>query len=355
MDSRCLDNALRALLALALVLACAPAAGASARTGLVANAQDWDKEQGIAASTGAKWLREQFNWDLIEPQNDDWHWDRYDRLMAGASRRGLRILPLMMDTPGWAGRDWNHIPDDPSEYAEYVARVAARYGPGGHFWQENPGLRQLPLHWFELWNEPYYDSFAGNGVNPGRYARLVKATAKRARRANPKVKFLLAADTGFSDKQDRYHEWVPELYDAVPDLHRYYDAVAVHPYSDGVAPQVWTPNGYTRVQVGRLTEVYDAVRRRGAAKKLWITEIGWSTCRSHEWCVTERQQARYIRKTWELVRTRWRGQVDALFIYHLRDHGPADSGNPEYWFGAIRRDGSKKPSWSALRSIFRSG
>jgi hypothetical protein len=359
MDSRCL----KILLAIAAVLlgtgcgaASAPPADAAIRVGVVANAQDWDKEQDAVKATGVGWIREQFLWELIEPRDDQWNWERYDRLLTESSKRGLRVLPLLMDVPRWAAPQWNYIPRDPSEYAEYVAKVTARYGPGGHFWDENPGLRELAPRYFELWNEPYYDFFAGNGVNPGRYARLVKAAARKGRRANRSARFLLAADTGFSDSSDRYHDWVDELYDAVPDLNRWYDGVAVHPYSDGLAPQIYTPGGYTRGQVGRLAEIHSSIRKHGArGKRLWITEIGWSTCRSHDWCVTEKQQASYIRKMYELSKTRWRGMVAALFIYHLRDHGDANGGNPENWFGTIRRDGSKKPSYRALQAIARSG
>jgi hypothetical protein len=353
MDSRCPKIIVAALLAL---LGCAVPASAAIRVGVVANAQDWGKEQDAAKSTGARWIREQFLWDLIEPRNDEWNWERYDHLLIESSKRGLHVLPLLMDAPRWAERNWNFIPDDPREYAEYVAKVTARYGPGGHFWRAHPELPRLAPRYFELWNEPYYDFYAGNGVNAARYARLVRRSAKRAGRANPRARFLMAADTGYSDSRDRYRDWVDDMYSAVPDLNRWYDGVAVHPYSDGLAPGIYTPGENTRGQVGRLAEVYRNIRSHGArGKKLWITEIGWSTCGSHDWCVSERQQARYIRRMDELARTRWRGMVAALFIYHLRDHGPAEQGNPEYWFGTIRRDGSKKPSYRALRAIARSG
>ena len=346
-----------AAIALACALgAAAPAAGAAIRIGVVANAQDWGQEQGVAKQTGAGWLREQFLWEVIEPRDDQWNWDRYDRLLTQSSRRGLRVLPLLMDVPGWAGGGWNFIPRRRGEYAEYVAKVVGRYGPGGHFWRTHPELRPLAPRWFEIWNEPYYPYYAGNGVNAARYARLVRASVRKGRRANPKARFLMAADTGYSDPRDRYRDWVDEMYKAVPGLTRWYDGVAVHPYSDGLAPQVYTPNDNTRGQVGRLAEVFRNIRSHGARRqKLWITEIGWSTCRSGKLCVTEKQQASYIRKTYELARTRWRGMVAALFIYHLRDHGQADGSNPESWFGTIRHDGSRKPSWRVLRAIARSG
>ncbi len=93
--------------------------------------------------TGAKWLREDFNWSTIEPQNNSWQWSRYDHLLIEAAARNMRVLPMLIDTPSWAGSAWNDIPSDPSEFAQYAAKVAERYGPGGIFWQGPPRDRIL--------------------------------------------------------------------------------------------------------------------------------------------------------------------------------------------------------------------
>ena len=49
--------------------------------------------------TGARWLREEFSWSEIEPQNGSWQWDRYDHLMIEAAERNMRVLPVLFDTP----------------------------------------------------------------------------------------------------------------------------------------------------------------------------------------------------------------------------------------------------------------
>jgi hypothetical protein len=41
--------------------------------------------------------------------------------------------------------------------------------------------------------------------------------------------------------------------------------------------------------------------------------------------------------------------MEAVFVYHMNDWGPADQTNKEYWFGLRRKDGSRKPAFEALR------
>ena len=93
--------------------------------------------------TGARWLREEFSWAEIEPQNDSWQWNRYDHLMIEAADRNMRVLPVLFDTPSWAGSAWNDIPSNPSEFAQYAAKVTERYGPGWNLLAGAPRYRVL--------------------------------------------------------------------------------------------------------------------------------------------------------------------------------------------------------------------
>jgi hypothetical protein len=325
------------------------------RIGVNANTQAWGDgiglEQDLVQQTGAKWLREEFAWNVIEPKPGEWDWRRYDQLMTEAARRGLHVLPLLMDTPDWAGAAWNSLPDDTAAYAEYVWQVAARYGPNGRFWWENPDLDKstAPVY-FELWNEPYLKNFSTEGASPARYARLVRAAVTAGRDANAEAKFLLEADLSWTDDFNTYREWIDTMYDAVPDLGHYFDAIAVHPYGDR-GPDYYTPDGNVRWQVRRLERIRQKFADAGDGEKgIWITELGWTTCSANSDCVSEADQARYYARIADLVRTRYRSYVDALFYYGWHDLGTSPS-DKEQHFGIMRRDGTKKPAWNALRSV----
>jgi len=306
--------------------------------------------QDAAAPSGVKWLREQFDWRVIEPARGQWDWSRYDQLELTSAQRGFTVLPVLMSTPGWAGATWNTIPSDPADYAELVAKVTARYGPGGSFWAAHPGLAGKAPEYFELWNEPYYPQFSDNRIDPGRYARLVKAAARAGRTANARAKFVMASETDvLPSGSTEWVSWTDAMYAAVPDLNDYFDAVAVHPYSKAYAPDAPT-NGYVHDKFQRMANIHeDFARHGGGAKPFWITEIGWSTCTDTAYCVSEATQAAYTAKLFTLLASTYT-YVDAVFLYRSSDLGPAGSSDPEQSFGLTHEDGSAKPAWNVLQA-----
>jgi hypothetical protein len=282
----------------------------------------------LARQSGAELVRE----DIDVPD-----WRRYDAIFAVTARRGLTVLPIV---GGQAS--------DPAGYSRFLARVAARYGPGGSFWRAHPELPARPASYLELFNEPFLPAGDEPGRGPAAYAQLVRTAVPVARRANPRVRFLIAGETTWTNDFEHFMPWMDALYAAVPDLGRYFDALSVHPYSSD-PPTHYTP-GDTRWQTPRIEEIRRTLAAHGdAGKPFWATEIGWSTCPDHPDCVTEAQQAAYLRSFFSLVRTRWR-YVRAVVIYHLRDH-EGDDDDKEAFFGLIRADRTPKPAWRVLREL----
>jgi hypothetical protein len=331
-----------------------PAAGDQLRVGLVANAQGWDMSSqeilnGIEP-TGARWLREEFSWAEIEPRNNSWHWSRYDNLLIEAAARNMRILPVLIDTPSWAGSSWNQIPDNPSAFSKYTAAVVGRYGPGGTFWQAHPEIASYAPDYFEIWNEPYLRYFSAGGVNPGRYARLVKATSIAGREANPQAKFLLAGEQ--TPPGDKRHTFVDDMYAAVPDLNAYFDAVAVHPYSGSSAPD-HRRGGWGFPRVADIRQTF--VEHGAESKPLWITEVGWSTCpKDPRYCTSEKKQAAYLSEMFALLRTKYASYIKAVFVYRSIDIDSKRS-DKEGWFGLERLNGSRKPAFDVFRKAAKAG
>jgi hypothetical protein len=264
------------------------------------------------------------------------------------------VLPGLMDTPSWAGRNWSTIPADPSEYAQFTAKVVERYGPGGIFWQQHPELDSstAPV-FFEIWNEPYYGFFSDGDADPGRYARLYRAAAAAGRAANPSAKFLIEADVSATDDWSEWHNWITAMFDAVPDLGGYIDAVAVHPYvGSRKPPSAWDPGtDYARYEFPRMAEIRREVADNGVpGTRLWITEVGWSTCVGDSNCVSEAKQADYLQEMFEMLDTAAYNYVDAVFYYHRSDLDYGDPANKEGFFGLQRLDGSHKPAFDVFRA-----
>lgn len=297
----------------------------------------------LAAATGVQAVREDISWARTEPRPNRYNWANYDSVVRTATEAGLVVLPLITSAPAWAAPTWNSLPSNPAAYAAFVAATVRRYGPSGTFWRANPQLRRHPLVWYELWNEPYD---AAHNRDPGVYARLVRAAVTAGRAANPAARFLIDATTvtvhGDPDN------WIGGMYAAVPDLGRYLDGLAVHPY--GGDPTSVTPGRKSYDEPAAQVEQAhaDLVAQGDGNKPLWITEIGWSTCFETAGCVSEAEQASYLRTILRLARTTWRPYVRAVFVYALRDLAPAPSDEGEAWFGLIRPNLSHKPAWHVL-------
>jgi hypothetical protein len=327
------------------------------RIGLNADTQGWGSQMGSrqdsVAPSGAKWLREQFDWSVVEPASGQYDWSRYDQLELTSAQRGFTVLPVLMHTPAWAGPNWNTIPSDPSAYADFVAHVVARYGPGGSFWAAHPDLASKAPQYFELWNEPYYPQFSAGQIDPGRYARLVKAGGQAGKAANRQAKFIAASETSVQPSgSSAWVSWTDAMYAAVPDLNNYFDAVAVHPYSKNRSPDA-PINGYIHDKFQRIATIHGAFSDHGGADKpLWITEAGWSTCsNTSQDCVSEADQAAYTTKLFSMVQSQYRGFVAAVFLYRTSDLGPAGSSDAEQNFGLTRDNGAPKPAWNAVRAV----
>lgn len=324
------------------------------RLGLVSNTLDWGTQmaamQRRSRDLGAGWLREEIRWNEVEPVRGTRRWARTDRLVASATRRGLRILPLLIGTPRWAAPDPTTIPTDPRRYAAFARDVVRRYGPDGAFWRANPDLdRRFAMAWFELWNEPFLPQFAADRQDAGTYARLVQAAGNAIHAAHPRARVLAAMEYEWKTPDGTFRRWVRDVHAAVPELAESYDGVAVHPYSPG-AP-IGTAAAGASKDLRRMELIREDLRAVGGpTDQVWITEIGWPTCPQRPACVSRAQQARYLEQAIRAAGGRYRGWVRALFAYALFDFRPA-SGEPlrEGAFGLLELDGREKPAAAVLR------
>jgi Beta-galactosidase len=308
----------------------------------------------VLAASGTNWLREQFHWSQMEPQPGTFDFSRYDQYMLLTAQRGVHVLPLLFDTPSWAGPASSAIPADPSAYAAFVAAVVGRYGPNGTFWAAHPSLSGYAVQTFELWNEPYYDNGDDGVYDPGRYARLVKAAAIAGRQADPTARFLLAAETQTVQVGSNWVWWVDALYQAVPDLNNYFDDVAVHPYGTNLTNVSFPAPGrayHGFDEIRRVQTIHQEFVNHGAANKpLWITEIGWPTCTSgSDRCTTPAGQAAKLATVFNYAHTAWKSFVRALFVYSYDDSSP-DSTDPEHDYGLTYSDGTPKPALAMFKA-----
>lgn len=326
------------------------------------------EDQDLVAETGVKRLREDIEWDLVEPSDDAWSWAETDKLFEQAAERGMTILPLLVSSPCWAVPEetdeddcWSTYPESDAEYAEYVSQVAARYGPGGDFWDAHPSLGDdLAPRYLEIWNESYLPQFTNDEVDPARYAALYKAAVIAGRAANPATRYLIqstvAARVDRAIDPEGWVDWAESLVEAEPELGDYIDGLAVHPYpggnDPGYEPEAGTESSFLNTVIG-----YESWREAGVDKPVWITEVGYSSCDGGSECVPgetqaarEKQKAEWLTAIFDELGEDEYGFVDAVYLYTFRQRGKAaePNGNKEKWFGILDEDGQRLPAWSSF-------
>ena len=313
----------------------------------------------VISTTGARWLREEFSWAKIEPRPGVFDFSYYDHFMLEAAQSGEQILPLLYETPAWAGPAPDSIPGNPAAFAGYVAALIRRYGPGGTFWSQHPSIAGSAVRTFEIWNEPFSDTGDNGNYDPGRYAQLVKAAAIAGHRADPQAKFLMAAEMQSArDGRGNWQWWVGALYQAVPDLNRYFDGIAMHDYGTDVDTLNPMTSGRAYHNYGHILRIENLRQQfiaHGAANKpFWITEAGWSTCTdSSADCVTQDQQAADLQTLFNDMRGPWRNWVKAAFIYRFGDG--ADPSTVQGAYGLTNLDGTAKPALAVFRTAETAG
>jgi hypothetical protein len=315
------------------------------------SAADMDRELDLARWAGASAVRVDVQWSSLETggkgTRSSWYLDKLDRFMAGAERRGLKVIAMLWSTPCWAstapdavrqgceGEWWqrgvdSYPPRHASDYADVAAFVARRYGP--------------TLAALEVWNEPNLDegTFWKAPDKPAAYAALLRAAYPAVKAADPDVA-VLAGALAFADRP-----FLERLYAA--GIQGSYDGISVHPYNEWRHPgDRWRPEWRKYTFLPGLEWVRAAQEQVGDRAPLWITEFGWTACREGGWCVSEAQQAEYLRGAFHILDGL--AFVEAAIVYNLRDKG-IDPGKESNW-GVVRRDFSPKPAYAALTASLR--
>lgn len=297
----------------------APAAGYGFTEGswmLYLNPGDLNRELDAVSRTGASWLRVLIDWNVAEPVQGQRDWAVFDRIIDGATARGLKVLGHIAFTPSWArspGAFFTAPPVDVDAFATFAKAVVERYGSRVSHWQ--------------IWNEPNLASFFGYAINNApRYTEILKATYPAIKSIQPNATVVAAGLSPLLGPESP-PAFVAAMYQA--GAKGYFDAAAMHPYvfPGGLAADPL--NGWS--DVARVRDVM--IAHGDENKKIWMTELGAPTSAGSAEGVSQEEQARQITDVLAAV-----AELDysgPAFIYSVRDNNSADQGNRESNFGAL--------------------
>jgi hypothetical protein len=285
------------------------------------------RELGVPAWRGS------FGWDDYEPERGRYDFTWLRRFAALADSMGITLRPYLGYTPAWAargGRDgqaWNDPPrslEDWSRFAEALARALA----------SDPSVRS-----YEIYNEEdvplWWDGTAQD------YAATLREGAAAVRRGAPGAGVLLGGMV-WPDA-----EWLEHACEGGAP----FDVLPFHAY-----PETWTPDSVTvenYLGAGYGGDFLPEADSLCGRRPIWINETGFATTPGK----SEREQAEWWARAFATFLAAPR--VEHLGIYEIRDQRldtPVIGDVPNYYLGLIRRDGTPKPAFAAVKllvSLFR--
>ena len=296
------------------------------------------------AGTHSHWVRVDINWDQIQAGgSSSYNWAAVDRVVQGATARGMKVLGTILYTPSWArpsGTSATYGPD-PTVYSGFAATAVQRYAAMG-------------VHTYEVWNEPNITSFWTPKPDPAAYTRLLKAAYPAIKGADSTATVLTGgtAPAPSDGTQIAPVDFLKGIY--ANGGAGSFDAVAHHPYCWPANPgdaQGWSA---WYQMYGTSPSLRSTMTANGdSAKKIWATEFGAPTngpASSNP--VSEATQASMLTKAYQLYRSYdWAGP---LFFYQGRDAGTTTD-TRENFFGLTRYDLSTKPAYTAYQQAASAG
>jgi hypothetical protein len=323
-----------ALLALALLTAPAHArdiprewVGVQADGPLTEPGGAFDSEYDGMAAAGVESVRVAFDWSQAQPAPGTTDLSAPDAVVAAAARRHLRVLPVVHRTPGWAAARPEDgpasAPAGSAAYTRFLTTLVARYGPRGTLWAEHPELPRMAIRDWQVWNEPNLTRYWTSQPFAKPYVRLLRASRKALRAADPGSRTILAGlpNESWTALHAIYHAGGRGSF----------DVVALHPYTG-------RPHNVIRlIQFARR----EMRRYNDSRKPIWLTELSWPASKGKTkgapgFVTDERGQASRLKLALSLLahdRKRYRiGKV--------------------VWYTWLSREGSQNAfDWSGLRRL----
>lgn len=289
-------------------------------------------------ATGAKWIRIDFDWPSIQPDQSSWYWHATDRAVREATKRGLQVLALPTYTPAWqrpANTTDKHAPRDPAAYAAFVKAAAERYAPQG------------VKHW-EIWNEANIVNFWQPAPDPVAYTALLKAAATAIRSVDASATIITSGTAPAADTTDGKYVHPTTFLKTIYQQggKGSFDAVAHHPYSFPVNPLYQHRDNAFWGVTPALRDIM--VANGDGTKKIWGTEFGAPTGTNSR-AVSETTQADHLVEAY----TAWSSWsfTGPLLWYNWRNTG-YDTNDVEQNFGLVTDDFKAKPALAAMTKLF---
>ena len=294
-----------------------------------------------------------FNWSMLERSRGSFTWGGTDEFIGSLASHGIRPAPFVWGSPSWVAGSLATPPlesaADRQAWWGFLKAAAARYGPGGSYWAN--GYRQqfganatpLPIHSWQIWNEPNSAKFFAPSPSPGKYAQLLRISHDAIKSQDPQARIVLAGMLSYANPKS--WDFLDALYD-VGNVKGYFDTAALHPY----APDIEMARNALREFRRVITEHNDG------QTPIWVTEVGWGSNPPDQGGINKGPagQETMLRRAFQMVlnnRNAW--NVQRLFWYFWRDPATHTPGTCSFCAsaGLLWHDQTAKPAYNTFRGF----
>jgi len=169
---------------------------------------------------------------------------------------------------------------DVKGYRAAVREAAARFGPGGSLWKENPDVPARPVRYWVIDGEPGTELKPDGDTMPDEaYTACLKAAHAELKACSKECRIVAMGPIGCVDGALPGPNYVDKERKVmggqafIHGVHKhggfpYYDCIDLHPFSFPLPPD---STGLAKA----LNWVKDECRKRGKERPIWFTEIGW--------------------------------------------------------------------------------
>ncbi len=289
------------------VLSSAPSVASEASTleygvGLSVWGEKSHEQARLARETGFSWVRQGFPWREMEVGKGIFDWEVADRVVEALE--GFSIIAVVDSPPSWAQTEGpaNSPPDNYRDLGDFLYGLASRY--------------RGRIKAYQIWREPNLASQWGH-PNAAEYVALLRVAYLNIKAADPEA---LVISAGLAPTESGWPVAIPDdlflrqIYQV--GGRRYFDLLGVNAPGFKAPPEVspeevaknplW--GGHRAFCFRRVEDLRRIMVENGdEAKKVAVTEFGWSTD-EHKWhAVTEEEQADYLVRAYRWAREKWSG------------------------------------------------
>ncbi|MGI8587040.1 MAG: cellulase family glycosylhydrolase [Chloroflexia bacterium] len=322
--------------------------------------QDHTRVLNAVKDIGFNWVKQQVQWADMESPKGTYHFEELDRIVNDTNAAGVSLMLSVVRTPQWATAAGIGLPDDPSNFQDFMTVLSARYAGR--------------VKAYEIWNEENL----GNETGPAHYhadqfAEVLKAGFLGTRVGDPNAIVISGAlaptgvyndaaveDTYFLDQLYQWHNG---------EIRNYYDVLGMHPYGYWNPPDSMFPvkqpsdqtpasayNNHGSFYFRRIEDQRAVMEKHGeAGKQIWLTEFGWCSDKrdgGYVECINNSldDQAAYEVRAYQKAQQDY-PYMGVMFLWNLNFSTFQEWYSGPSHFSILNPDWSPRPAYWALKNM----